>query len=146
MLDSTQLVGGLFLCIGGHRRGHCRSLASFRRHALVCAGDTMTAAAIPFIEWRGLRHGYGSGNDRVEALQQIDAQVHSSEFVSLLGPSGCGKTTLLLLSGGLMRPTAGQVLVNGEPLGGPYVDMSIVFQRDLLFEWRSSLGNVLLPA
>jgi NitT/TauT family transport system ATP-binding protein len=107
----------------------------------------MTAAAIqPFIEWRGLRHGYGSGNDWVEALQQIDAQVHSSEFVSLLGPSGCGKTTLLLLSGGLMRPTAGQVLVNGEPLGGPYVDMSIVFQRDLLFEWRSSLGNVLLPA
>ena len=107
----------------------------------------MTAAAIqPFIEWRGLRHYYGGGNDQVEALQRIDAHVHSSQFVSLLGPSGCGKTTLLLLSGGLMRPTAGQVWVNGEPLAAPYADMSIVFQRDLLFEWRSSLGNVLLPA
>src|SRR5262252_10731579 len=100
----------------------------------------------PFMAWRGLRHHYGGGNDRVEALQLIDADIDSSQFVSLLGPSGCGKTTLLLLSGGLMRPTAGQVLVNGKPLAAPYADMSIVFQRDLLFEWRSSLGNVLLPA
>jgi NitT/TauT family transport system ATP-binding protein len=104
------------------------------------------AAGHPFIEWRGVRHAYGTRHGRIEALQQIDAQVQPNEFVSLLGPSGCGKTTLLLLSGGLMRPTAGQVLVNGEPLGEPYADMSIVFQRDLLFEWRSSLANVLLPA
>jgi NitT/TauT family transport system ATP-binding protein len=104
------------------------------------------AATHPFLEWRGLRHAYPTRHDRIEALQQIDAQVHPNEFVSLLGPSGCGKTTLLLLSGGLINPTAGQVLLNGQPLREPYADMSIVFQRDLLFEWRSSMGNVLLPA
>ena len=104
------------------------------------------APALPFLEWRGLRHAYRTRHDRIEALQQIDAQVHANEFVSLLGPSGCGKTTLLLLSGGLLQPTAGQVLLNGQPLCEPYGDMSIVFQRDLLFEWRSSLANVLLPA
>lgn len=107
----------------------------------------MTAAMTrPFLEWRGVRQAYSTRHDRVEALQQIDAQVHPNEFVSLVGPSGCGKTTLLLLSGGLIEPTAGQVLLNGEPLCEPYADMSIVFQRDMLFEWRSSLGNVLLPA
>ena len=87
----------------------------------------------------GPRHG------QIEALQQIDAHVQPNEFVSLLGPSGCGKSTLLLLSGGLLRPTAGQVLLNGQPLGEPYADMSIVFQRTFLFEWRTSLANVLLP-
>jgi NitT/TauT family transport system ATP-binding protein len=104
------------------------------------------SASRPFIEWRGVRHAYRARQGWIEALQQIDAQVESNEFVSLLGPSGCGKTTLLLLSGGLIRPTAGQVLVDGQPLDEPYADMSIVFQRDLLFEWRSSLANVLLPA
>jgi NitT/TauT family transport system ATP-binding protein len=114
---------------------------------VVCAGDPMTGTASrQFIEWRGVRHAYRTRHGQIEALQQIDAQVQPNEFVSLLGPSGCGKSTLLLLSGGLMRPTAGQVLVNGQPLGEPYADMSIVFQRDLLFEWRSSLANVLLQA
>jgi NitT/TauT family transport system ATP-binding protein len=99
-----------------------------------------------FIEWRAVRHAYRTRHGQIEALQQIDAHVQPNEFVSLLGPSGCGKSTLLLLSGGLLRPTAGQVLLNGQPLGEPYADMSIVFQRDLLFEWRTSLANVLLQA
>jgi NitT/TauT family transport system ATP-binding protein len=104
------------------------------------------AADRPFIQWRGVRHAYRTRQGRIEALQQIDERVQPNEFVSLVGPSGCGKTTLLLLSGGLMRPTEGEVLVNGQSLCEPYADMSIVFQRDLLFEWRSNLQNVLLPA
>ena len=104
------------------------------------------AASPPFIEWRGVRHAYRTRQGEIEALQQIDDRVQPNEFVSLVGPSGCGKTTLLLLSGGLMRPTEGHVLVNGRPLNEPYADMSIVFQRDLLFEWRSNLDNVLLQA
>jgi NitT/TauT family transport system ATP-binding protein len=112
---------------------------------VVCTGDAVTAAR-PFIEWRGIRHDYRTREGRIEAIQQIDAGLQPNQFVSLVGPSGCGKTTLLLLSGGLIRPTAGRVLVNGEVLTEPYLDMSIVFQRDLLFEWRSNLDNVLLPA
>ena len=112
---------------------------------MVCTGDPVTAAR-PFIEWRGIRHDYRTREGWIEAIQQIDAALQPNQFVSLVGPSGCGKTTLLLLSGGLIRPTAGHVLVNGEVLTEPYLDMSIVFQRDLLFEWRSNLDNVLLPA
>jgi NitT/TauT family transport system ATP-binding protein len=104
------------------------------------------AAGRPFIEWRAVRHAYRSRQGRIEALQRIDEQVQANEFLSLLGPSGCGKTTLLLLSGGLLRPSDGEVLIDGRPLSEPYADMSIVFQRDLLFEWRSNLNNVLLPA
>jgi NitT/TauT family transport system ATP-binding protein len=104
------------------------------------------AGSSPSIEWRGLRHAYVTRRGRIDALQEIDARVRPNEFVSLLGPSGCGKSTLLLLSGGLARPTGGEVLVDGQPLHEPYADMSMVFQRDLLFEWRSSLDNVLLQA
>jgi NitT/TauT family transport system ATP-binding protein len=106
----------------------------------------LTSATSPSIEWRGVRHTYSTRHGRIDALQEIEAHIRPNEFVSLLGPSGCGKSTLLLLSGGLAKPTAGQVLVNGKPLNQPYPDMSMVFQRDLLFEWRSSLDNVLLQA
>jgi NitT/TauT family transport system ATP-binding protein len=122
-------------------------MAGFAGDPVVDPGHGMTSdASRPFIEWRGVRHAYCSRQGRIEALQYIDACVQRNEFVSLLGPSGCGKTTLLLLSGGLMRPTEGEVLIDGCPLSEPYADMSAVFQRDLLFEWRSNLRNVLLPA
>jgi NitT/TauT family transport system ATP-binding protein len=103
-------------------------------------------AGSPSIEWRGLRHAYATRHGTIEALQEINGHVRPNEFVSLLGPSGCGKSTLLLLTGGLAKPSAGQVLVDGEMLAHPYAGMSMVFQRDLLFEWRTSLDNVLLQA
>jgi NitT/TauT family transport system ATP-binding protein len=88
----------------------------------------------------------GERGQAIRATQDVSFEVPEGKLFTLLGPSGCGKTTLLLLSGGLIRPTAGSILVNGRSLNEPYADMSIVFQRDLLFEWRSNLGNVLLPA
>jgi len=69
-------------------------------------------------------------------------EVAAGEFLTLVGPSGCGKSTLLDLLGGLTRPTAGRILIDGKPLDGPGLDRAIVFQQYALFPWLTALGNV----
>ncbi|MBI2441432.1 MAG: ABC transporter ATP-binding protein [Lentisphaerae bacterium] len=51
---------------------------------------------------------------KVEALQDVSLTVRAAEFVAIQGVSGCGKTTLLLAAGGLLKPTSGQITVQGE--------------------------------
>jgi putative ABC transport system ATP-binding protein len=59
---------------------------------------------------------YGSGETAVTALDRVNLVVNASEFVAVMGPSGCGKSTLLHLIGGLDRPTAGRVWIDGADL------------------------------
>ncbi len=79
----------------------------------------------------------------VEALRAVDIAVHTREFVCLLGPSGCGKSTLLYILGGFIPPTAGEVLIDGRPVGPPGPDRGIIFQEYALFPWLTVLENVL---
>ncbi|MBK8757840.1 MAG: ATP-binding cassette domain-containing protein [Actinomycetales bacterium] len=66
---------------------------------------------------RGLVHIYRSEGHDVAALSGVDLRVAAGEIVGLLGPSGAGKSTLLTLFGGLLRPSAGAVQVDGVDLG-----------------------------
>lgn len=84
-------------------------------------------------------------NGGLTALANVSFEVCPQEFVCVVGPSGSGKTTLLRLLAGLMMPTAGGVLFEGEPVRGPRRRVGMVFQRDTLLPWRTALGNVLLP-
>ena len=79
------------------------------------------------------------------ALHGIDLEVSPQEFVCVVGPSGCGKTTLLRLLAGLLPPTSGQVLFEGQPLSGPVRRIGFVFQEASLMPWRTVLGNIALP-
>jgi NitT/TauT family transport system ATP-binding protein len=81
---------------------------------------------------------------RVHALARVDLTLHEGEVVCVLGPSGCGKSTLLRLVAGLDRPTSGTVSIDGREVTKPHTDLGIVFQQDLLLEWRTSLDNVLM--
>jgi len=89
----------------------------------------------------------GSGGSRVQALDNINLDVHPGDFVSLLGPSGCGKSTLLRLIGDLIAPSAGTVLVNGKPAHQARLDRDygMVFQQATLYDWRTVTQNVQLP-
>jgi NitT/TauT family transport system ATP-binding protein len=78
------------------------------------------------------------------AVDGVDLRIGTSEFVSLLGPSGCGKSTLLSIIAGLILPTSGEVRIGGRGIRGPYTNIGIVFQSDLLLDWRTVLGNVLI--
>ena len=62
--------------------------------------------------------------------------------MTLVGPSGCGKSTVLDLIGGLTRPTAGSVRIDGREVTEPGLDRGVVFQQYALLPWRTALGNV----
>ncbi|MGM0401847.1 MAG: ABC transporter ATP-binding protein, partial [Chloroflexota bacterium] len=76
---------------------------------------------------------------------EADFAVMPNEFVCIIGPSGCGKSTLLRILAGLVEPTSGRVLLNGEPLDGPQRRVGFMFQQANLMPWRSALRNVTLP-
>ena len=76
------------------------------------------------------------------ALDRFTLRVDRGEFVSLIGPSGCGKTTVLRIVAGLLEPSTGTVMVDGELSVGPSRDKAIVFQLFNLFPWRTALANV----
>lgn len=78
----------------------------------------------------------------LRALDGVSLDVQTGEFVSLVGPSGSGKSTLLDLLGGLISPTSGEVLVNGNAVTGAGLDRAIVFQQYALFPWRTARANV----
>ncbi|MCC7045527.1 MAG: ABC transporter ATP-binding protein [Alphaproteobacteria bacterium] len=88
---------------------------------------------------------YHSPRGDIVAFRDVDLTICASEFVSVLGPSGCGKTTLLQCLAGLEQPTAGEILIADKRVNGPPRDLGVVFQRDVLLEWRTVLQNVLLP-
>ena len=64
----------------------------------------------------GLSKRYTTAAEEVHALRESSWEVHTGEAVAIMGPSGCGKTTLLNLLGGVDRPTAGKILIDGEDL------------------------------
>jgi NitT/TauT family transport system ATP-binding protein len=78
----------------------------------------------------------------VRALEPIDLAVADNDFITILGPSGCGKSTLLRIVAGLDEPTAGRVLLDGQPVGGPGADRGMVFQSYTLFPWLTVRENI----
>ncbi|MFV2174940.1 ABC transporter ATP-binding protein [Actinomadura sp. LOL_016] len=82
------------------------------------------------------------GGGAFTALRDASLDVAAGEFLAVVGPSGCGKSTLLDLIGGLTRPTAGRVVIDGAEVTGPALDRGIVFQQYALFPWRTAQRNV----
>ncbi len=80
--------------------------------------------------------------ERGLALSKINLSIYPNEFVSIVGRSGCGKTTLLNMIAGLLRPSTGDVLVNGEAVKGPGPDRGMVFQNAALFPWLTAVQNI----
>ena len=67
----------------------------------------------PLVRIRGLTKVFGEGETRVEAVANVDLELERGEIVLVMGPSGSGKTTLLSMLGGLLRPSAGEIWVDG---------------------------------
>jgi NitT/TauT family transport system ATP-binding protein len=84
------------------------------------------------------------GND-IHALQNINLDIQPAEFISIVGPSGCGKTTLLKILAGILKRSAGDVIMLGRPLTGPSRELGVVFQAPVLLPWRTVLQNVMVP-
>jgi len=87
---------------------------------------------------------YYTKANETQALKDLSFDLFKGEFMSVLGPSGCGKTTLLSLASGTLKPTQGQILLDGKQVTKTSTDVGYMLQRDHLFEWRTIYKNVLL--
>ncbi len=95
------------------------------------------------LEIKSLTHRYRKGEDA--AVSDLSLDVEPGELVALLGPSGCGKTTALKVISGLLTPTSGDVLVDGESMLGVPPEKrgaAMVFQKPLLFPNMTVEENV----
>ena len=100
-----------------------------------------------------LQMTYHIGKVDVHALRGVSLEVETGEFLAIMGPSGCGKSTLLHLCGGLLTPTAGKVLVDGEEITASSDarrtdvrrrKIGFVFQKFNLFPTLTAEGNLKL--
>jgi len=101
-----------------------------------------------FIEFSNVTKQFPLARNRkeaVKALSKLNLTVKKGEFVTIVGASGSGKTTLLKLISGIINPTSGKVLINGEPVHNLRRDTGNVFQTPTLLPWRTVLKNILLP-
>jgi NitT/TauT family transport system ATP-binding protein len=97
----------------------------------------------PAIELRDVTKRFRTpSGDIYTALRDLSLTVAAGEFVSVVGPTGCGKSTTLALISGLTPASSGDVLVQGEPVDGIGGNLGYVFQADVLFPWKSVIGNV----
>jgi len=95
------------------------------------------------LEVKGLGKRFETSKGTVTALEDLSFRVHKREFMCVIGPSGCGKSTLVRILAGLETPSAGEVLVDGEPVSGPCPDRGMVFQSYTLFPWLTVKENVM---
>lgn len=76
------------------------------------------------------------------AVSDVNLEMHSGEFISLVGPSGCGKSTILRMIAGLLPPTSGKITVNDKPVTKPSPERGMVFQNPTLFPWLTVKNNI----
>jgi NitT/TauT family transport system ATP-binding protein len=93
----------------------------------------------------GVAKTYRTRDGEVPSLRPLDFTINEGEFVVIVGPSGCGKSTLLNMLAGLLPPSEGEIRVGDRVVTRPYRDVGIVFQNALLLQWRTVIGNVMLP-
>ena len=91
---------------------------------------------------------YGAGEGATLALESTSLRIGQGDFVALVGPSGCGKSTILKLVAGLLRPSAGGVIVGGREVGAvgsQAVCIGLAFQNPTMLPWLTIRENLMIP-
>lgn len=96
------------------------------------------------IDCRGITVRFTTERGTVTALQDVDLQVPTGSFITLLGPSGCGKSTLLRVVADLIEPSSGALTVLGDKpsVARERRDIGFVFQDAALLPWRTDRKSV----
>ncbi len=85
-----------------------------------------------------ITHRFGD----LTALEDVSLHAREGEIVAIIGPSGCGKSTLLGIAGGILKPTAGEVVLRGSPHADTLNEITFIFQDFSLLPWRSVRDNI----
>lgn len=97
----------------------------------------------PLVELKNIKMDFRlSSGTAISVLENLNLAIHPGEIVALLGASGTGKSTTLRLMSGLLKPTSGDVLANGQKLESLNRDIAIVFQDAALFPWLTVAENI----
>jgi putative ABC transport system ATP-binding protein len=106
------------------------------------------------IEIKSLSKTYDGGEEKVDALVEVDLHIERGEFISVMGPSGSGKSTLLTILGGLNHPTKGEIIVDDIPIYQLSLErladfrreyLGFIFQSFQLIPYLTVVENVMLP-
>ncbi|MBQ9044048.1 MAG: ABC transporter ATP-binding protein [Eggerthellaceae bacterium] len=87
---------------------------------------------------------FDDGAELLTACRDVTFAVQPGQAIALIGPSGCGKSTTLRMACGLLTPSEGSVLVNGQPVGKPRQETAFIPQDLGLFPWKTVLQNAAL--
>ena len=121
-------------------------MAIERSHAQATAASRPSGARVDgySISLRGIRKQFVTHSGQtIPAIDRFDLEIDAGSFVVLVGPSGCGKSTLLNCVAGLDRPDAGEILIDGRPIGaGVTPGIGYMFQQDTLLPWYNVERNV----
>jgi len=93
----------------------------------------------------GIKKVYGTGNNRVAALQKVDLSVEKGEFVAIVGASGSGKSTLLHILGSVDKPTEGKVIIEGTDISALNQTRAAIFRRrkvGLVYQFYNLIPNL----
>lgn len=122
----------------------CYSMAESNKNV----AEPTTGAKRSVVTYDNARKVYGEGEESVLAVEDISAEIHEGEFVSVVGPSGCGKSTLLHMTTGILEPTSGSVHIDDTDVQSDQHKehkVGLVFQSPVLLDWRTVVENVQLP-
>ena len=76
------------------------------------------------------------------AVRDVNIHVGDGEFLAIVGPTGCGKSTILNSVAGLLKPSSGQVSIDGRAVSGVQESVGYLFQQDALLPWKTAYQNV----
>lgn len=96
------------------------------------------------LEFRDVTLRYDDGRhgaDGLLALESLSLVVGAGESLAIIGPSGCGKSSTLQMAAGLVRPSSGEVLVDGQPITKPRRETALILQDFGLLPWKTVLAN-----
>jgi ABC-type nitrate/sulfonate/bicarbonate transport system ATPase subunit len=102
------------------------------------------AAVADKVQLDGVGVAFTTPEGTFRAVKPLNIAIETGRFVSLVGPSGCGKSTLFNVIAGLLMPTEGRVLIDGEDATGTIGRVGYMLQKDLLLPWRTVVDNVVL--
>ncbi|MDQ7095166.1 ABC transporter ATP-binding protein [Desulfosporosinus sp. PR] len=94
------------------------------------------------IECQNVSKSFYEQGKELPVLEKMDLTIRENEFVVILGPGQSGKTTLFRMIAGLEKPTTGKIFVENKEVTGPGRHVGIVFQRYMVFPWKTVFGNV----
>ena len=93
----------------------------------------------------GIQKSYVTKKSDFRVIEDVSFEVYDNEFLVILGPGQCGKTVLLNIIAGLEKPSAGQVVLDGQIMAGTDPRIGMVFQKIALMPWKTTMENVAFP-